>query len=79
MMQTEALATIQADELGTYAWFGVPENVTDRVAIYETPDGWVVANTDERAVQGAIQTFPDEDSTLDLFVRRLRLFKRMDT
>jgi len=44
-------------------------------AIYQTPDGWVVANTDERAVQGAIQTFTDEDSALDLFVRRLRLYK----
>ncbi|OJX78102.1 MULTISPECIES: hypothetical protein [unclassified Leifsonia] len=75
MTRTEALATIEAESLGTHAWFGFPENVTDRVAIYQTPDGWVVVNTDERAVQGAIQTFTDEDSALDLFVRRLRLYK----
>jgi hypothetical protein len=79
MARTEALATIEAELLGTYAWFGVPANVTDRVAICEVPDGWVVANTAERAVRGAIETFPDEDSALELFVRRLRLFERTDT
>lgn len=75
----EAEEIIAAEGLEVYACFGVPRNQPDVVAVFPAPDGWHVVNTDERAVPGAERVLASESEALTLFVRRLRLSKRLDT
>lgn len=75
MHRDEALEIINNENHRNYVWFQKPENVVDCVAIYTDHGSWIVVNTDERAVLGAIRQFDNEADALDLFIRRLRLSK----
>ena len=75
LTQDEALKIIDHEQLTKYVWFQFPANAVDCVAIYQAGEMWCVANTDERAVVGAVRKFDNESDALELFVRRLRLSK----
>ena len=77
LRRAEALQIIEDEELSRYVWFDKPGNRADHVAIFEGDGGWFVENTDERAVVGAVREFDNESDALELFIRRLRLSKRL--
>ena len=77
MNRQEAEAIISEERLWHTNLWQRPDPIQDEVGIIDTPTGYLVYVSDERASIRTADEFDDESAALELFIRKARLIQKV--
>ena len=77
MNRQEAEAIIREERLGRTNLWERPDPIQDEVGIVDTPTGYLVYVSDERASIRTADEFDDESAAIELFIRKARLIHKV--